>query len=96
MFRTPLAIAAVAALLSACTDPCIALGEKLCECEGLEGASSYQVDSCKTTLSNEAARVEITEADQERCEQLLDGCSCEALDTPEGKQACGLARAPGL
>lgn len=93
MLRTLLVSASLVALLSACTDPCIELGEKICECESVS-PTSYDADQCKLRLNKEASIIELSDDDQATCERLLDGCSCEALETAQGKQACGLAVEP--
>lgn len=93
MLRTLLVSASLIALLPACTDPCVELGEKICECESVS-PTSYDADQCKVELNKKASLIEISDEAQDRCEQLLDGCRCDALDTAEGKQACGLAVTP--
>ncbi|MBI5545431.1 MAG: hypothetical protein HY901_16215 [Deltaproteobacteria bacterium] len=89
MKRALLAFAAVACLsLAGCKGPCLQLAEKICECE----ATSTLRDQCKQRASDESSRVTVTVTDEEHCTTLLDGCDCHALDTADGKLACGLAR----
>lgn len=81
---------AVAALLclSGCKGSCRQLSEKLCECS----ANSTEKTACLQRAANEESRIAVQPADEARCEELLDGCDCRLVDTPEGKQRCGLAR----
>jgi len=88
MIRALLTSLLAAVSLAACANPCITLAEKVCECEPL----SSQVEDCKQAVNEEQVRTETTSEDEDRCEALLDSCTCEGLTTPEGKQACGLAR----
>jgi hypothetical protein len=44
--------------------------------------------------SNEDSRIGPTSEDNARCQALLNECDCHLTNTPQGKIACGLARAP--
>jgi hypothetical protein len=46
---------------------------------------------CKRA-AREESRVEPTEEDEAVCEGLVDQCDCKAIETVEGKRACGLSR----
>ena len=59
-----------------------------CECERTTTAR----DNCNRIASDEANRISVTPEEEAACEQLVDQCDCNALSTPEGKRACGLAR----
>ncbi len=88
--RTPLllALALLALVLPACKGKCRVLSEKLCECE----VNSVEKDGCMRRASSEEARLAPSPEDEAICAQLEPGCDCHAIDTPEGKRACGLAR----
>ena len=79
-------------LLSAggCTHPCLALAEKLCECE----ATQLEVEQCKRRQREafDNTRQSELDAQAEVCSEKLDTCDCAHVDTEEGKRACGLAR----
>lgn len=74
--------------LPGCKGKCRALSEKLCECN----TNTLAKDACMRRASNEESRVNPTEEDEARCGELLAQCNCHAIDTLEGKRACGLAR----
>jgi hypothetical protein len=74
--------------VAGCKAPCRQLAEALCQCAG----STLARESCLQDVSRRDAFADPTDEDQDRCEALLDRCDCNNLDTPEGKQACGLAR----
>ena len=82
------AAAAVLCLLGGCKGNCRQLSEKLCECS----INSVEKDACLRRVSNSESIVS-PKADAElTCGQLLAGCDCHTIDTPEGKRKCGLAR----
>lgn len=78
---------AVAALLSACSSPCEELASKICACESTRSA----IDACERRASQQQDANPPSDAEQNRCEDLIDGCDCFALNTAAGKRACGLA-----
>ncbi|RMG17787.1 MAG: hypothetical protein D6729_08225 [Deltaproteobacteria bacterium] len=73
-----------------CTHPCLALAEKLCECE----KTQLEVEQCKRRQREAFAntRQSLLDAQAATCSERLDTCDCERVDTEEGKRACGLAR----
>jgi hypothetical protein len=81
--------------LAGCKSPCRELSERLCDC-----VEPFQRDSCVRAAAEEESNIEPTDEELEACEDRLKTCtikadepdSCEFLNTPEGKQACGLAR----
>lgn len=75
-------------LLAGCKGPCRQLSEKLCEC----AENTYQKENCLRRVSSENDRVAPTPEQEQFCAELLPGCDCHAVDTAEGKRACGLAR----
>lgn len=73
-------------LLAGCEAPCQALARSICECEpnrSLQLSCRQQVDAAKDRV--------VTEEEQEICERLLEGCTCEALDRDDFA-ACGLQK----
>lgn len=74
--------------LSGCKGPCRQLSEKLCDC----AATSTERTSCLQRAASEESRIAVQPEDEARCEGLLESCDCRLVDTPEGKQRCGLAR----
>jgi hypothetical protein len=84
-----LALLAASALLAlaGCSSPCRELSEKLCDC-----LKPVEREECQRTAANEERRLEPTAEDEMVCEEKLETCTCEALETDEGKRACGLAR----
>jgi len=82
-----LALAAASLGLTACATPCEELASKICACEG----SLTAIDACEQRASQTEDLLDVTEAEQDRCAEYVDGCDCHALDTAEGKRRCGLA-----
>lgn len=74
--------------LSGCKGACRQLSEKLCDCN----TNSVERELCVRRASNDEALVEPTAEDEAVCEQRLDSCDCNTIETDEGKVACGLAR----
>jgi len=74
-------------VLPACQGPCRTLAEQVCQC----AASPREQRACEVRIdANEQA---VTDAEAERCEDLTDTCTCEALEL--GKlQKCGLTELP--
>ncbi|HJL43814.1 MAG TPA: hypothetical protein RMG48_21070 [Myxococcales bacterium LLY-WYZ-16_1] len=71
-----------------CEGPCRSLSVQVCEC----APSPREEAACIRRLDlNESQQPEPTRAEQERCEALLDTCTCEALalGLPE---RCGISR----
>ncbi|WP_224243277.1 hypothetical protein [Hyalangium gracile] len=95
MFRQPMRrLAAIAVLslslvgLTGCKGACRQLSEQLCDCN----TNSVERELCVRRASNDEARVEPTAEDEATCEAKLETCDCAAIETDEGKTACGLAR----
>jgi hypothetical protein len=76
--------------LPGCKGACRELSEKLCDCS----TNSLEREVCIRRASNDETIVEPTSQDEAVCEaRLADGnCTCESVETNEGKVACGLAR----
>ncbi len=93
MNRVPtkrLTLLLLATLAAACTSPCLELAKKVCKCEETISAKN----ACERRAEAEEANINLSDSDEDRCDDLLDKCKCGALDTPEGRVACGLAREP--
>lgn len=74
-------------VLAACSTPCEELAAEICSCEDSRSAR----DACERRAQQQADANEPSNAEQNRCERLLDTCDCFTLDTAAGKRACGLA-----
>ena len=82
------ALTVLASAGAGCKGNCRTLAEKLCECSN----GSLEKESCLKRVATEEERATVTVEDEEACGGLLAGGDCHALDTAEGKRACGLAR----
>ncbi len=74
-------------LLGGCTTPCEDLAAEICACEDSRSAE----DACERRAKQQSDVDEPSQAEQDRCEALLESCDCDELDTAAGKRACGLA-----
>ncbi len=72
---------------ASCATPCEELASKICACEG----SLAAIDACEQRASQSEDLLDVTEAEQSRCDGFVDSCDCHALETAEGKRRCGLA-----
>jgi hypothetical protein len=80
-----------ALLASGCTDPCVALAERICNCEPtLRDRRSCTIER----VTNQQGRVQISDDDRAACSAALDTCTCAALDE-NNLEACGFAPASG-
>jgi hypothetical protein len=87
MLRLPslMLVLAATALSSSCTDPCVALAERICNCEPTLATRRACVAD---RITNQQGRVEVSDADREACSAALDTCTCAALDEND-LGACG-------
>ncbi len=69
-----------------CTNPCRALAERVCECK----FNARAQNACLQEVENTASVREPTGEENERCEELLDLCSCDALER-ENFAVCGIS-----
>jgi hypothetical protein len=83
-----LGAALVGLLAAGCSSPCVKLASKICDCQ----STQVDRDNCNADVSARAGAVEITDADNQACAALIDQCECHELNTPQGKEKCGLAR----
>lgn len=88
-----------AATLGGCGSACQDLGDRVCGCQPSTAAQDACRTQVKALIGDGPQRP--TEADQQRCQQLLGTCAapqgtvfCDWLRTPQGKGACGLAPTP--
>lgn len=72
-----------------CKGNCRKLSERLCDCQ----ANSVLKDDCNRRAASEESRIGSKAPDEVLCASLLKTCDCHNVDTPDGKRACGLARA---
>jgi hypothetical protein len=92
--RTLVALLTVASS-SACGDPCKDLALKICDC----AATAEARKTCTSQVQARAgqrhkdANTEQEQAGRDRCANLIDGCSCDALKAGN-LQACGLSVEP--
>jgi hypothetical protein len=85
MRLSTLLFVAASTLLSSCTDPCVALAERICNCEPTFATRRACVQE---RITNQQGRVQISDADREVCAAALDTCTCVALDEND-LGACG-------
>lgn len=90
LVQLALLLAVLPTLLTACASECRMLNEKLCDCRW---DTSIERQACYANVRSVENELEPTQEDQTACGEALENpaCTCEALDTPEGKIACGLA-----
>jgi hypothetical protein len=74
--------------LAGCKGACRELSEKLCDCS----LNSVERELCLQRAAEEERRVEPTAENEAVCEGLVERCDCTAIESPEGKAACGLSR----
>jgi hypothetical protein len=77
----------LAGALVGCASPCVKLAERICQCQ----SNQVDRDNCNSTVSARASQQNIDSATEDRCAALVDKCDCHELNTPQGKQNCGLA-----
>jgi hypothetical protein len=94
-------LAALLVAASGCKDACLQLADQICACE-LDEASK---NNCTAQAKNNESTFPVSAADEKLCQSKLDveGCDCGSLNspaqvasccaklnTPEGRNACGL------
>lgn len=90
LLRLALTLAAMLPLAVACGDPCVDLSKKICRCE----KSDALQQACLQNVDDQAGTLEASDAENERCSELLDTCTCAKL--ADGKlEACGLTEPEG-
>ena len=94
-------LAALLAAASGCKDACLTLANQICACE----PDQASVDNCNQQAKNNESTYPVSSQDEAFCQSKLDlsQCSCadqnspakvaaccSKLNTPEGREACGL------
>ena len=96
-------LALLACLLASagCMDACRALAQQICACQ----PDSPSQDNCNLQAQNQENVYPVTSADEKFCQGKLNDAACDCanqqspakvaaccvkLNTPEGRQACGL------
>ncbi|MEL6339298.1 MAG: hypothetical protein AAFZ38_07825 [Myxococcota bacterium] len=69
-----------------CDDSCLELSKEVCRCESTQSSQSACLQRLDTRTSGRDANPE----EIERCNDLLDTCSCDALAVGD-YEACGLS-----
>jgi hypothetical protein len=99
---TPALLATLAAAGLACSSPCQDLADRICDCS----PDGPVRDNCKTSVKNQIndGVQQPTDADQTFCQSKLLTCpdpggdinsqACHALQSQQGKVACGIAWPP--
>jgi hypothetical protein len=100
MFKV-LSLLACLGAAAGCGDACLNLAQQICACQPDQGSQ----DACNNSAKQQASVFSTSSADQKFCQQKLDQqqCSCASagspsateaccakLNTPEGRNACGL------
>src|SRR5262245_32977281 len=70
---------------ASCSGTCETLASNICACQ----PNQTEEAQCLQTVNNSTK--EPTDLDNERCDALLDSCTCDALEKND-LAACGLAR----
>lgn len=84
------AVVLLSGFLSACQDPCVALAERICNCEPTPGDRR----NCRNErIVNRQSQVQIDEADRTFCEAKLETCECTDIDENRLDQ-CGFVVEP--
>ena len=75
-----------------CGDACLSLASQICSCLPDDGTRA----ACNRRAQDTEASYPIRPEDKAYCQQRLDSnaCDCNHLNTPAGKQACGLSYSP--
>lgn len=82
-----LAFVSFVLVTSGCKTQCRLLSEKQCDCT----TSSTEKSACLQRVATQETTFPPTEEDEARCEALEKTCDCRLVDTPAGKERCGLA-----
>jgi hypothetical protein len=72
---------------SGCKSHCRLLSEKQCDCT----SNTTDKTACLSSAASHEALFPPTAEDEATCQTLFDNCDCRLVDTPSGKERCGLA-----
>lgn len=81
------AFASLLLVTAGCKSQCRLLSEKLCDCT----SNSTDKTACLSRAATQEGTFPPTVKDEERCQGLMETCDCRLIDTPTGKERCGLA-----
>jgi hypothetical protein len=82
-----IAFASLLLATSGCKSHCRLLSEKLCDCT----TTTTEKTSCLSSAAQKESNFPPSATDEVTCEGLVDTCDCRLIDTPSGKQRCGMA-----
>lgn len=76
-------------LAAGCTDACIQLANVICSCQ----PDVISQNNCEQLAQSAEGQNSVRDQDEKFCQAQLDSnaCDCNKLDTPEGRQNCGLS-----
>jgi hypothetical protein len=75
-----------------CSDACISLANQICSCQ----PDTLSESNCQQLAQAQEATFSVRGQDEKFCQDKLDqgACDCNKLNTPEGRQNCGLSFTP--
>ena len=75
-------------LASGCRDACLSLADRICNCQPDDNSRA----NCNAQAKVAERTFKVNHDDETLCQQKLDAnaCTCDRLDTPEGRADCGL------
>lgn len=93
-----LLLATASALAAGCTTPCEELGQRICACQ----PAGALRDACDKNVTSLVRQAKTNEAQQDFCDSKLKSCpdptsdstACDVMNTPAGKDRCGLSYTP--
>jgi hypothetical protein len=77
----------LALLLASCNGPCESLAERICSCE----PNAIEEAACVEQVRAEMENLVPSGLEEETCDALLDGCTCEAIEA-EQFDRCGISK----
>jgi hypothetical protein len=79
-------------LAAGCSDACISLANQICNCQ----PDTVSESNCQQLAQQAESTFPVRDQDEKFCQAKLDSgaCDCNKLDTPEGREQCGLSFTP--
>jgi hypothetical protein len=76
-------------LAAGCSDACISLANQICDCQ----PDTVSESNCQQLAQQAEAAFPVRQQDEQFCQAQLNSgaCDCNKLNTPEGRQGCGLS-----
>jgi hypothetical protein len=76
-------------LAAGCGDACLKLADEICSCQPDQASQA----NCQQRARDQEGIFTVGKQDERFCQNLLDSrsCDCQKLNTPEGRQACGIS-----